>query len=36
MRKYLDCEFFFELACTRGVQAGVECAEVFEVVLWIV
>lgn len=35
MRKYMDREFVFGLARTRGVQAGVEYAEVFEVVRWI-
>jgi LmbE family N-acetylglucosaminyl deacetylase len=36
MRKYMDREFVFGLARTRGVQAGVEYAEVFEVVRWII
>jgi LmbE family N-acetylglucosaminyl deacetylase len=36
MRKYMDREFVFGLARTRGVQAGVEYAEAFEVVRWII
>ncbi len=35
MRRYMDREFVFGLARTRGVQAGVDFAEVFEVVRWI-
>jgi len=35
MRKYMARDFVFGLARTRGVQAGVEYAEVFEVVRWI-
>jgi LmbE family N-acetylglucosaminyl deacetylase len=36
MRKYMERDFVFGLARTRGVQAGVEYAEAFEVVRWII
>ena len=35
MRKYMARDFVFGLARTRGVQTGVDYAEVFEVVRWI-
>lgn len=35
-REYMSHEFIFSLAKTRGVQIGVEYAETFEVVRWII
>lgn len=35
-RPYMSEEFIFSLAKTRGVQAGVEYAECYEVVRWII
>lgn len=35
-RDYMSSEFIFSLAKTRGVQIGVEFAESFEVIRWII
>ena len=36
MRSYMNEEFIYSLARTRGVQIGTEYAESFEVVRWVI
>lgn len=36
LRKYADEDFIRSLAKVRGIQIGIDCAECFEVIRWII